>query len=236
MKGIDFSFKMMNFGLKMMNCGLKMMNFVFNMMNFVFKTVRALKAPATWRALLLDANLPKVLFALASGTDRADGAGELCEMARQALISLAGLEGVGEDGIFGSAEERLRYFSSLLSRSLGWLREGRSSAPSAELRGAELLDGVQLLLALLSNLSSGRDELQAAWSAGDTAGVLTQLAEVTEELFSTKLLEEDSAMDALEDWLGDAAQVRLLLENDGVLCERILQDGFLHYKVRGNFY
>ena len=170
--------------------------------------VRALKPSAAWRGLLLEPQLTEVFFALASGADRADGVGLLCESARQSLISLGGLEGVGEEKIFSSSQEKMVFFSTLLTRSLTWLREGRSSAPSAELRGAELFDGCQLLFALLSGLSSGRAELQSAWSSEDTAAVLSQLMEVTEELFSPSLL-EDGGEDALDGWLGDAAQTLL---------------------------
>ena len=99
------------------------------------------------------------------------------------------------------------FLSTLLSRSLSWLREGRKSAPSADLRGAELFDGCQLLFTLLSGLSSGRAELQSMWSPEDTAGLLSQLMEVTEELLSPALLAEGE--DALDGWLGDAVQLVL---------------------------
>ncbi len=169
--------------------------------------VRALKPSAVWRGLLLDPQLPEVFFALASGTDRADGVGLLCESARQSLICLAGLEGVGEEKIFGDSGQKMVFLSTLLSRSLTWLREGRSSAPSSDLRGAELFDGCQLLFTLLSGVSSGRAELQSMWSPEDTAGLLSQLMEVTEELLSPSLLEEGE--DALDGWLGDAVQLLL---------------------------
>lgn len=169
--------------------------------------VRALKPSAAWRGLLLEPQLAEVFFALASGTDRADGVGLLCESARQSLICLAGLEGVGEDKIFGDSRQKMVFLSTLLSRSLSWLREGRKSAPSADLRGAELFDGCQLLFTLLSGLSSGRAELQSMWSPEDTAGLLSQLMEVTEELLSPALLAEGE--DALDGWLGDAVQLVL---------------------------
>lgn len=169
--------------------------------------VRALKPSAAWRGLLLDPQLAEVFFALASGTDRADDVALLCESARQSLICLAGLEGVGEEKIFGDSQQKMLFLSTLLSRSLTWLREGRSSAPSADLRGAELFDGCQLLFTLLSGLSSGRAELQSMWSPEDTAGLLSQLMEVTEELLTPSLLEEGD--DALDGWLGDAVQLLL---------------------------
>lgn len=167
--------------------------------------VRSLKPSAAWRGLLLEPQLAEVFFSLASGTDRADGVGLLCETARQSLICLAGLEGVGEDKIFSDSRQKMVFLSTLLGRSLGWIRASRASAPSVDLRGAELFDGCQLLFTLLSGLSSGRAELQSMWSPEDTAGLLSQLMDVTEELLSPSILEGGDD-DALDGWLGDAVQ------------------------------